>query len=130
MTAIELLAETVKAMPVLAAFSWKVDGCKACAFADLSPSGFYDARKLFDLLHDAGWKRAGSSYYGTGTWLLHASLERDGAELRVEGMTSVPPDSGNLSAPYFAPPVPPLKRGKKSLTEFQAWEAKCREGSW
>ena len=130
MTAVLLLAQASQEIPELAIFPWQVHGHTARAFASLHPGRAYDARRLFDLLRGAGWRRSGTSYYGTGTWLLEAALDREDAGLRLEGMTSVPPASGNLSAPYFAPPVPPLGRSRGSLAAFREWESKVREGTW
>jgi hypothetical protein len=128
MTAITLLAEAVREVPVLATIPWKVDGQTGTADLYIQrPKP--DALKLVNQLHDAGWRRNGE-LYARNAWTVRAELERDGAALRIEGMTSVPPENERDAIPYFAPLPPLLRRGKNALAEYREWERKCLEWEW
>lgn len=127
MTAIFLLADAAKQAPVLATVPWKVNS--TTAEAALYYDGAPDALKLIGELHAIGWKRNGQTCM-PGTWTVTAELARDGATLRIEGMTSEPPANGRSAIPYFASLPPKLRRGEKALAEYREWERKCFEQEW
>lgn len=130
MNALALLAKAAAEVPELAVLPWRLDGATGqAATYDCGRRRVASDLDLFARLHDAGWRRGATPFTGD-TWTLLAVLDRDDASLRVEGMTFEPPASGNRHGPYFAPPPPPLSRGKKALAEYREWERKVLEGAW
>lgn len=131
MNALALLVRATAGIPELGALSWKIDGATGCAttFDDRGRRRVANDLILFARLHDAGWRRTGTPFMGDA-WTLLAELDRDGAVLRVEGMTFEPPVSGHRNGPYFAPAPPPLHRGRKALASHREWQSKVVEGAW
>lgn len=149
MNAIQLLAVAATEHPELAVLPWQIRGDCALANLDdlgdtyLKPSPEHPGKQilvvvrppevlpLINRLHASGWKRGSTDFTGGPAWVLYAYLRRDGAEVKVAGLTLNREDGiTNTAIPYFAPEPPSLSRKKSFLPEFREWERKCREDEW